>query len=105
MAVSTTDLLLDGAVLLAENVTSFPILGYLMCILGYSLILYLEKVAFANNETAKSLHSHSMSDIGSKNRLQTSNSSLNLQNPGMSIYLLAIALSVHSIFEGLALGL
>ena len=91
---------------------------YLLAFLSYSLILYLEKVAFNShdiipnqeknmneplliNECENELDALS-EDEGIRKRKYIFNNNGNSSN--LTPYILLIALSIHSIFEGIALG-
>lgn len=66
LAVALMDLLPEGNEILKDRVSEFDSLGYLMCITGYALILFVEKVLF---------DTHAL--IEHKHELDTRNNSVN----------------------------
>ena len=94
-------------------------MGYLLAFLSYSLILYLEKVAFNSHDIISS-HKKSLNEpllINENEKIDAISevegirkqkyifSNENDENSSsLTPYILLIALSIHSIFEGIALG-
>jgi len=84
-----------------ENTTTYQELGYALMILGYMLILFIEKILFDTHADQ-----HKLAEAGnSEPLLVMGQAERDASSSLTSAYVLIIALVVHATFEGVALGL
>ena len=80
-------------------------LTFVCVLIGYFLIFFLDKIAFRAEENEEIQEKGIEHENGDKNGRKLSNDSERKKNSKSSTWILLLALSIHCLFENIALGL